>query len=85
MLLKVLMCQLKSVERTLAGALRREQMAETSIKELKAENEQLNRLVFTLFVLFPPEFPSCRKTLLNFLTLFFLRFGKERKKPEVLE
>ncbi|KAK4258730.1 hypothetical protein QN277_005145 [Acacia crassicarpa] len=37
--------QLKSLEATVAGALRREQMAETSIKQLEAEIEQLNRLV----------------------------------------
>ncbi|KAH9695746.1 kinesin-like protein KIN-12D [Citrus sinensis] len=37
--------QLKSLETTLAGSLRREQMAETSIKKLEAEIEQLNRLV----------------------------------------
>ncbi|KAL5855677.1 hypothetical protein ACOSQ4_005479 [Xanthoceras sorbifolium] len=37
--------QLKSLETTLAGALRREQMAETLIKKLEAEIEQLNRLV----------------------------------------
>ncbi|XP_054777208.1 kinesin-like protein KIN-12D isoform X2 [Prosopis cineraria] len=37
--------QLKSLEATLAGALRREQMAETSVKQLEAEIEQLNRLV----------------------------------------
>ncbi|XVE49142.1 hypothetical protein DITRI_Ditri01bG0058600 [Diplodiscus trichospermus] len=37
--------QLKSLETTLAGALRREQMAESSIKKLEAEIEQLNRLV----------------------------------------
>ncbi|GAV81504.1 Kinesin domain-containing protein/Kinesin-relat_1 domain-containing protein [Cephalotus follicularis] len=37
--------QLKSLEATLAGSLRREQMAETSIKKLEAEIEQLNRLV----------------------------------------
>ncbi|XVF01191.1 hypothetical protein REPUB_Repub04eG0067300 [Reevesia pubescens] len=37
--------QLKSLEITLAGALRREQMAETSIKKLEAEIEQLKRLV----------------------------------------
>ncbi|TKY59131.1 Phragmoplast orienting kinesin 2 [Spatholobus suberectus] len=36
--------QLKSLETTLAGALRREQMAEISIKQLEAEIEQLNRL-----------------------------------------
>lgn len=43
--LKVVLKQLKSLETTLAGALRREQMAETSIKKLEAEIEQLNRLV----------------------------------------
>ncbi|KAL2663788.1 hypothetical protein AAZV13_02G121600 [Glycine max] len=37
--------QLHSLETTLAGALRREQMAEISIKQLEAEIEQLNRLV----------------------------------------
>jgi kinesin family protein 15 len=37
--------QLMSLETTLAGALRREQMEETSIKKLEAEIEQLNRLV----------------------------------------
>ncbi|GAB2267273.1 hypothetical protein Dimus_002259 [Dionaea muscipula] len=37
--------QLKSVEAMLAGALRRERVAETSIKQLEAEIEQLNRLV----------------------------------------
>ncbi|GLT63701.1 hypothetical protein SLA2020_362450 [Shorea laevis] len=37
--------QLKSLETTLAGALRREQKAETSIKNLEAEIEKLNSLV----------------------------------------
>lgn len=37
--------QLKSLETTLAGALRREQMAEMSTKRLEAQIEQLNRLV----------------------------------------
>ncbi|RZB68565.1 Kinesin-like protein KIN-12D, partial [Glycine soja] len=37
--------QLHSLETTLAGALRREQMAEISIKQLEAEIEQLNHLV----------------------------------------
>ncbi|CAO2815149.1 unnamed protein product [Amaranthus hypochondriacus] len=37
--------QLKSLELMLAGALRREQMAESTIKKLEAEIEQLNRLV----------------------------------------
>lgn len=43
----MIMNQLKSLETTLAGALRREQMAETSIKRLEAEIEQLNRLVWS--------------------------------------
>ena len=42
------MAQLKSLETTLAGALRREQIAEISIKQLEAEIEQLNCLVFLL-------------------------------------
>ncbi|KAL8170416.1 hypothetical protein V2J09_022220 [Rumex salicifolius] len=37
--------QLKSLEKLVAGALRREHMAETSIKKLEAEIEHLNRLV----------------------------------------
>ncbi|XP_042507685.1 kinesin-like protein KIN-12D isoform X2 [Macadamia integrifolia] len=37
--------QLKSLETILAGALRREKMSDTSIKQLEAEIEQLNRLV----------------------------------------
>ncbi|XP_065855642.1 LOW QUALITY PROTEIN: kinesin-like protein KIN-12D [Euphorbia lathyris] len=37
--------QLKSLEKTLAGALRREQMAEACIKKLEDEIEHLNRLV----------------------------------------
>lgn len=45
---KSFVAQLKSLETTLAGALRREQMAEISIKQLEAEIEQLNRLVFLL-------------------------------------
>ncbi|KAJ0010551.1 hypothetical protein Pint_34482 [Pistacia integerrima] len=45
-IVRLSMKQLKSLETTLAGALRREQMAETSIKKLEAEIEQLNRLVW---------------------------------------
>ncbi|KAK4789861.1 hypothetical protein SAY86_017165 [Trapa natans] len=37
--------QLKSLETTLAGSLRREQMADMSVKQLEAQIEQLNRLV----------------------------------------
>ena len=37
--------QLESLETSLTGALRRDQMSEASIKQLEAEIEQLNRLV----------------------------------------
>ncbi|KAF3435686.1 hypothetical protein FNV43_RR22777 [Rhamnella rubrinervis] len=53
--------QLKSLETTLAGALRREQMAETSIKQLEAEIEQLNRLVSQR-----EEDTRCTKMMLRF-------------------
>ncbi|GFY89976.1 phragmoplast orienting kinesin 2 [Actinidia rufa] len=53
--------QLKSLESTLAGALRREQMAETSIKQLEAEIEQLNRLVRQR-----EEDARCTKMMLKF-------------------
>ncbi|URE45942.1 KISc [Musa troglodytarum] len=43
--IRVSMKQLKSLEAILAGALRREKMADTTIKQLQAEIEQLNRLV----------------------------------------
>ena len=45
------------METTLAGSLRREQMAEISIKQLDAEVEQLNRLVRFFFFLEPFVFP----------------------------
>ncbi|KAI3497334.1 hypothetical protein L1887_39873 [Cichorium endivia] len=44
-ILKVSSKQLKSLEASLTGALRREQMSEAAIKQLEAEIEQLNRLV----------------------------------------
>ncbi|KAL7593130.1 hypothetical protein Lser_V15G34581 [Lactuca serriola] len=44
-ILKVSSKQFKSLETSLTGALRREQMSEASIKQLEAEIEQLNRLV----------------------------------------
>ncbi|XP_016650580.1 PREDICTED: LOW QUALITY PROTEIN: phragmoplast orienting kinesin 2 [Prunus mume] len=53
--------QLKSLETTLAGALRREQMAETTIKQLEAEKEQLNRLVHQR-----EEDTRCTKMMLRF-------------------
>ncbi|CAL9098669.1 unnamed protein product [Musa textilis] len=43
--IRVSMKQLKSLEAILVGALRREKMADTTIKQLQAEIEQLNRLV----------------------------------------
>lgn len=48
--------QLKSLEIVLAGALRREKMAEASIKKLEAEIEQLNRLVSLFFLFLILEF-----------------------------
>ncbi|KAG8368314.1 hypothetical protein BUALT_Bualt15G0032700 [Buddleja alternifolia] len=59
--LRVSCKQLKSLETTLAGAIRREQMAETSIKKLEAEIEQLNRLVSQR-----EEDTRCTKMMLKF-------------------
>ncbi|XP_020273285.1 kinesin-like protein KIN-12F isoform X2 [Asparagus officinalis] len=53
--------QLKSLEATLAGALRREKMAETTIKQLETEIEQLNRLVCQR-----EEDTRCSKMMLKF-------------------
>lgn len=53
--------QLKSLETTLAGALRREQMAELTIRQLEAEIEQLNRLVRQR-----EEDTRCTKMMLRF-------------------
>ncbi|PON49199.1 Kinesin-like protein [Parasponia andersonii] len=53
--------QLKCLETTLAGALRREQMAETSIKQLEAEIEHLDRLVRQR-----EEDTRCTKMMLRF-------------------
>ncbi|KAM7474929.1 hypothetical protein LguiB_022172 [Lonicera macranthoides] len=61
--------QLKSLETTLTGALRREQMTETSIKQLEAEIEQLNRLVNALtnsLVRQREEDSRCSKMMLKF-------------------
>nr|QWT43324.1 kinesin-like protein KIN12C [Citrullus lanatus] len=55
------MKQLKSLEIVLAGALRREKMAEASIKKLEAEIEQLNRLVRQR-----EEDTRCTKMMLKF-------------------
>ncbi|CAA3022560.1 kinesin KIN-12D [Olea europaea subsp. europaea] len=59
--LKMSCKQLKSLEATLAGALRREQMADTSIKRLEAEIEHLNRLVSQR-----EEDTRCTKMMLKF-------------------
>ncbi|CAI9104395.1 OLC1v1003057C1 [Oldenlandia corymbosa var. corymbosa] len=53
--------QFKTLESTLAGALRREQMADISIKQLEAEIEQLNRLVQQR-----EEDTRCTKMMLKF-------------------
>ncbi|KAL3814192.1 hypothetical protein ACJIZ3_015460 [Penstemon smallii] len=53
--------QLKSLEATLAGALRREQMAETSMKKLEEEIKQLNLLVSQR-----EEDNRCTKMILKF-------------------
>ncbi|PIN14199.1 Kinesin-like protein [Handroanthus impetiginosus] len=52
---------LKSLETTLSGSLRREQMAENTIKQLEAEIEQLNRLVSQR-----EEDTRCTKMMLKF-------------------
>ncbi|KAK9077288.1 hypothetical protein SSX86_005625 [Deinandra increscens subsp. villosa] len=59
--LRVSSKQLKSLENSLTGALRREQMSETAIKELEAEIEQLNRLVRQR-----EEDNKCTKMMLKF-------------------
>lgn len=73
--------QLKSLETTLAGALRREQMADTCIKKHEAEIEHLNRLVNS-FDIFLHEclFSICWNCKLSYLELT-VRFVKERKRP----
>ncbi|OVA15456.1 Kinesin [Macleaya cordata] len=53
--------QMKSLESTLTGALRREKMADTSIRQLEAEIEQLNRLVRQR-----EEDTQCTKMMLKF-------------------
>jgi hypothetical protein len=73
--------QLKSMETTLAGSLRREQMAEISIKQLDAEVEQLNRLV--RFFFFWEYIPFQKWS--NDQHLLLLRFVKERKTPGVVK
>ncbi|KAJ0801308.1 putative plus-end-directed kinesin ATPase [Helianthus annuus] len=59
--LRVSSKQLKSLEASLTGALRREQMSESAIKQLEAEIEQLNRLVRQR-----EEDNKCTKMMLKF-------------------
>ncbi|KAH6772638.1 hypothetical protein C2S51_011042 [Perilla frutescens var. frutescens] len=59
--LRVSCKQLKSLETTLAGSLRREKMAETSVTQLEAEIELLNRLVSQR-----EEDTRCTKMMLKF-------------------
>nr|XP_043629351.1 kinesin-like protein KIN-12F [Erigeron canadensis] len=60
-ILRVSSKQLKSLETSLTGAMRREQMSETSIKQLEAEIEHLNRLVRQR-----EEENKCTKMMLKF-------------------
>ncbi|KAJ0935722.1 putative plus-end-directed kinesin ATPase [Helianthus annuus] len=60
-ILRVSSKQLKSLEASLTGALRREQMSESAIKQLEAEIEQLNRLVRQR-----EEDNKCTKMMLKF-------------------
>ncbi|KAL5127457.1 Kinesin-like protein KIN-12D [Glycine soja] len=62
--------QLHSLETTLAGALRREQMAEISIKQLEAEIEQLNHLVRQR----EEDTRSCKMMLRKRIKHFLMRF-----------
>ncbi|CAA0807566.1 Phragmoplast orienting kinesin 2 [Striga hermonthica] len=59
--LRVSCKQLKSLETTLAGALRREQMADATVQQLQAEIQQLNRLVTQR-----EEDTRCTKMMLKF-------------------
>lgn len=74
--------QLKSLETVLAGALRREKMAEASIRQLEAEIEQLNRLVSLLFL-----FLILNSFYLgnNSSSKLLLRFAKEKRIQGVLK
>ncbi|XP_024960060.1 kinesin-like protein KIN-12D [Cynara cardunculus var. scolymus] len=60
-ILRVSSKQLKSLETSLTGALRREQMSETNIKQLEAEIQHLNRLVRQR-----EEDNKCTKMMLKF-------------------
>lgn len=71
----ICICQLKSLEITLAGSLRREHVADASIKKLEAEIEHLNRLVIP-FHLHCCSIPTY---VVEPESLVYVRFGKERK------
>lgn len=74
--------QLRLLEETLAGAFRRESVAEATVKQLEAEIEQLNRMVNfwwqeTTFVIF-------LEGIINGLLVCVLRFMRERMIQGVL-
>lgn len=74
--------QLRLLEETLAGAFRRESVAEATVKQLEAEIEQLNRLVNfwwqeTSFVIF-------LEGIINGCLVRVLRFMRERMIQGVL-
>lgn len=71
----ICICQLKSLEITLAGSLRREHVADASIKKLEAEIEHLNRLVIPFHLHCSIPTLCCREPE----SLVYIRFGKERK------
>lgn len=73
-------CQLKSLEITLAGSLRREHVADASIKNLEAEIEHLNRLVIPFHLHCSiPTYVLESESLCWLVANFCFRFGKERK------
>ena len=76
---KSFVSQLHSLDTTLAGALRREQMAEISIKQLEAEIEQLNCLVFLLWALLAIGVLYLNSLHSLSINLLLLRFVKERR------
>lgn len=69
--LYIFIYQLKSLEITLAGSLRREHVADASIKKLEAEIEHLNRLVI-LFYLHCSHSHLCFRHRLNPFIIIYL-------------
>ena len=72
--------QVKSVEIVLASALRREKVADTTIKQLQAEIEQLNRLVEmdNCLVYYLVVVTDYRKRFERVTMLSNYRFARER-------